>query len=106
MIYARKLFEEYPDEPHRNRFFARDYLAPRFFPYALEEYKAALLTDDLENIKQAWEDVHYVIGFLDKRRSMRLRFTVALLKSTRVAKLTFAARQWLRPVMLRAFRPA
>src|SRR5271156_196532 len=106
MLYARKLFQEFPDERYRNRFFARDILAPRFFPRALEEFKAALLTDDLEMIKQAWEDVHYVISFLDRRRNARLRITLALLRSAKVAQLTFAARRWLRPLMLRALRPA
>ncbi len=37
-IYARKLMEEYPNDPDLSRFFVRDLIAPRFYRCGVEEY--------------------------------------------------------------------
>ena len=41
-IYVEKLMQEYADYPDMNYFFARDYIAPRFYNIARNEYNRGL----------------------------------------------------------------
>ena len=38
MIYLRKLVAAFPDNPERDRFYTRDMIVPRFFPWLVREY--------------------------------------------------------------------
>ena len=58
--YFRKLLAEFPDDPRRERFFARDFLAPRFFPAFVREYTHALRYGDRRAIKTALDNLRFV----------------------------------------------
>lgn len=103
MIYARKLFETFPDDPARARYYARDLLFPRFYGHALREYKVALTAGDEAAIRSTWEDLHFLAGFMPERKRRRLERTLWVLRSPRVAQTAFNVRKWVHPVMVRAF---
>ena len=64
MIYARKLLAEFPDEPDRNLFYARDLLAPRFYPQVMAECRKALRHGDQQAIAANLDDRRFIAGFL------------------------------------------
>jgi glycosyltransferase involved in cell wall biosynthesis len=70
MIYARKLLTEFPDDPRRNLYYARDLLAPRFYPQMVAECKTALRSGDESEITASFENLKYVAAFLPKSRPL------------------------------------
>ena len=76
MIYFRKLLAEFPDDPPRERFYARQYLAPRFLPWIVHEYTMALRNQDAAALAAALADLEFVRGLL--RAKVRLMLTVLL----------------------------
>jgi len=75
MRYFRKLLDEFPDDPRRERFFARDFLAPRFFPALVREYTNALRYGDRAAVRTALEDLRFVA----RRHKWKQRTIMALL---------------------------
>ena len=74
MVYFRKLVEMCPDDPARERFLARDFLAPRFFPWLVREYTTALRRGDRGAIRQACDDLEFAASVHKPkiRRAMKL----------------------------------
>ena len=75
MLYFRKLLDEFPDDPKRDRYFARDFLAPRFFPAFVREYTNALRYGDRTAIRTALEN----LKFVSRRHKRKARIVMALL---------------------------
>jgi len=104
VAYLKKLIAAFPDDPRAGRFFARDMLAPRFFPWLVGEYTAALRGGNPRDIEVALDD----LMMLARLHKPRVRRTVALLHpALRLA----ATKGWIlslsrmaRPVMRRVLR--
>lgn len=75
MLYFRKLLEEFPDDPRRDRYFARDFLAPRFFPAFMREYTNALRYGTRAEIRTAIEN----LKFVSRRHKWKQRTVMAML---------------------------
>jgi glycosyltransferase involved in cell wall biosynthesis len=76
MIYLRKLIEMFPPGDFRNVNYVRQLIAPRFCPWLLLEYRAALASGDRAMLRTAIEDLEYLSSFLP--RQARLTFRAAL----------------------------
>jgi glycosyltransferase involved in cell wall biosynthesis len=63
MIYARKLFESFPDQPVFHRYYGRQLLAPRFLRQVTEAARDALRQGDLATAETALDD----IAFLERK---------------------------------------
>ena len=66
MIYATKLLTEFPDNPKRNLFYARDLIAPRFYPQMVAECKKALRSGDNNEISASFDNLKHIASFLPK----------------------------------------
>jgi glycosyltransferase involved in cell wall biosynthesis len=75
MLYFRKLLDEFPDDPRRDQFFARDFLAPRFFPAFVREYTNALRYGDRKAVRAALAN----LAFVSRRHKRKARIVMALL---------------------------
>ena len=75
MRYFRKLLHEFPDDPRRDRFFARDFLAPRFFPALVREYTQALRHGDRKAVRTAREN----LWFVARRHKWKQRMVMSVL---------------------------
>jgi hypothetical protein len=64
----------FPDNPDRGRYVSRDYLAPRFMPVVLGEYRKVLRRGDPDAIRIAWQHVRR-IAKIDR---LATRFLVAI----------------------------
>jgi glycosyltransferase involved in cell wall biosynthesis len=104
MIYAKKLLDEFPDDPERERYFRRDALAPRFFAQMLSDYRKALRRGDRQQARSALANLRFISKYL--RLSLRLPLFVVLpaLAYPPLAKLLFAFRGVLRAPVLLVFR--
>jgi len=71
-IFARKLIEEYPDDPISTRYFARDLIAPRFYGTMIAELKKALHASDAESISQCRDDVTFIRKHISRESARRL----------------------------------
>ena len=76
--YARKLFEQYRDDPVRGRFYQSGILVARFYPQMMQNYKLALKTGDPEYIRASMNDLELLKGFLGFRRQIALRVLLRL----------------------------
>lgn len=74
MLYFRKLLAEFPDDPRRDQYFARDFLAPRFFPAFVREYTNALRFGDRKSVRTALEDLRFV----SRRHKWKARVVMAV----------------------------
>jgi glycosyltransferase involved in cell wall biosynthesis len=70
-LYADKLLATYPDQPHLNRYWARDCIAPRFFNTALGEYFRGLRQQDWALCAVAYQDMHRYLPYFDPGRKLR-----------------------------------
>ena len=90
MIYLRKLIALFPDEPTRELFYARDFLAPRFFYSTLRDYKAALRDGTAEQVLITHQDLRFVVGL------HRLRVRIALIPVLQLLRYAPLARGFFR----------
>ena len=67
MIYARKLLAEYPDDPKRDFYPSRDYIAPRFLRVTQWTIFQAMRIGDPGAIHAAQEDLRYMIASVGRR---------------------------------------
>jgi glycosyltransferase involved in cell wall biosynthesis len=102
--YARKLFDQFPDDWERARYYSRDFLVPRFFPAALQEWRKAIIAGDDAWIRRAWLEANYMAPLMGRGQGLRVGATLRLLRSPQVAKAIFRVRNLVRPLMLRALR--
>ena len=76
MIYLRKLIEMFPPGDFRNINYVRELIAPRFCPWLLLEYRAALASGDRGLVHEAIENLEFLSDFLP--RQARLAFHAML----------------------------
>jgi hypothetical protein len=76
MIYLRKLIEMFPPGDFRNLNYVRQLIAPRFCPWLLLEYRAALASGDRAALRTAIEDLEFLSIYLP--RQARIAFKAML----------------------------
>lgn len=104
MIYFRKLLAAFPDDPLRKRFYARQYLAPRFFPWIVREYTKALRDGDDAALATALAN----LDFARRQHNAKVRTITAmvlpLMRRPFLARRLIWAADWLRPMLRRLMR--
>ncbi len=73
MIYLRKLIEMFPPGDFRNLNYVRELIAPRFCPWLLLEYRAALANGDRAALLAAIEDLEFLSDFLPRQARLAIR---------------------------------
>ena len=92
MIYTRKLFETFPNDRKRSRYFVRDVLAPRFYLHALVEFRKAFELGDRRNMRVAENEVSFLLRRLAHRRRLRYIWLPPLLSLARFVRGLFPAK--------------
>ncbi len=72
MLYARKLLDEFPDDPARNRYLRRDLIAPRFIRVALSSYLQSVRVGDWDAARAALLDIDLIRPHLRARQRAKL----------------------------------
>jgi glycosyltransferase involved in cell wall biosynthesis len=101
MLYLRKLLEEFPDEPARGRYWARDVLLPRFLPHLVAEFVDAVERRDRERMRTSLEDLRFASCHHNRRIRTVLKVVLALLRFPGAARALLAARPALLPLSRR-----
>jgi hypothetical protein len=105
MIYARKLFALFPDEPAMHHYYSSDLLVPRFFLTALRRYKSALEGRNNEQVVLAQNDVEFIINHMRPSVArIRLSIILKLLRSPTIARCAFDMRSPFRWAMRYALK--
>lgn len=85
-IYFRKLLQSFPDEPQRRRFFARDCLAPRFFPKLAADYVAALRARENDGVRATFRNLEFVSRVHRPRIRIMMSLALPFLRSPFIAR--------------------
>ena len=101
MVYARKLFDQFPDTPEQNRFYRRDLIAPRFVGVLLHEYRKALKAQDRAEFERVVRDLGHILPYLAPRRRAPIERVWPVMSSYRLATTAFLLRDPLRPILAR-----
>lgn len=96
LIYFRKLIENFPNEPRLNLFWGRDFIGPRFFQIACNDFLQASKARDSEGLKRAWNDILEILPVLRKRTRVRVHMVRPLIELLYLSPLTGLARNLLR----------
>jgi glycosyltransferase involved in cell wall biosynthesis len=70
-IYTRKLLEQFPDDPKRGRFNARDLIVPRFGQFVIQDWLNAVRLGYSDAITEAWSEILFLAQY-DKNIAGRL----------------------------------
>jgi len=92
-IYMQKLFEKFPNDRERQRFYRRDVLVPRFLTQTLSEYRKAVETNDATLIQSRWQDAYYVTSYMDGYKAFMMRNLLRGIKSPAMARRYYAIRR-------------
>jgi glycosyltransferase involved in cell wall biosynthesis len=104
-IYARKLLATYQDDPRRARYYARNMIAPRFFPQMVVEYLKAVRSGNREIMREAADHLGILAPHLRLRRTLALWFLLSpLVKIPPVAGAAVVLAPFLRPFARWALR--
>jgi glycosyltransferase involved in cell wall biosynthesis len=103
-IYFHKLLQSFPDEPQRSRYFARDCLAPRFFPELVADYFAALRDREDDGVRATFRNLQQVSRLHRPRVRLFMSLVLPLLASPMVARRLLPLLPMLRPMARRALR--
>jgi glycosyltransferase involved in cell wall biosynthesis len=104
-IYFRKLLANFPDEPQRRRYFARDCLAPRFFPKLASDYLVALRDREHDGVAATFRNLKFVSSLHTTRVRIVMTLILPLLRSPFVARsLVLPLLPVLRPIVRWALR--
>jgi glycosyltransferase involved in cell wall biosynthesis len=87
MIYLRKLLNDFPPDEWRGASYARDLLAPRFFPSLLVEYRRAVRQGDSETLRIAVEDLKVLAPYLPRRARILMRAALPFMSNKKAATL-------------------
>jgi glycosyltransferase involved in cell wall biosynthesis len=79
MIYLRKLIDMFPPDEFRNVNYVRQLIAPRFCPWLLLEYRAALAAGDRAALRATIEDLEFLSDFLPRQARLVLRAMLPLI---------------------------
>ena len=90
MIYLRKLIELFPPGDFRNLNYVRQLIAPRFCPWLLLEYRAALASGDRAAVTTAIEDLEFLSDFLPRQARLAFRAMLPLMTWRPTARLAEA----------------
>jgi len=101
MLYLRKLFDEFPDEPARDRFWKRDVLLPRFFLPMLAVFADAVRRNDRDLMARSLEDLRFATRHHNQRMRVLMTLLLPLLRVPCVARTLVAARPALLPLSRR-----
>ncbi len=88
MIYARKLFDSYPDQPEMYRYLTRDTIAPRFLPEMIQCYLQESRAGRWETAEWALAECEFLSRHLAKRPGRRLGRVLRMLGLSSVRKLS------------------
>jgi len=100
MIYAGKLFEQFPDDPKQGICLSRDCIATRFTHQTLIDWKTALERQDKEMFRVAAANLRVLRPRLSRKRRLALSAMLILSSSFNLALTAFKARKWARPIAL------
>ena len=73
MIYLRKLIETFPPGDFRNLNYVRELIAPRFCPWLLLEYRAALASGDRALLQEAIDNLEFLSAYLPRQARLAFR---------------------------------
>jgi glycosyltransferase involved in cell wall biosynthesis len=104
MIYFRKLIAEFPDDWRRNIYYTRDAVAPRFFPFLVNEYTMALRARNRAAQAAALADLRIVARYHKARVRVMVPLFVPLAAMARGAPGLFTTLLLVRPIVRRLLR--
>jgi glycosyltransferase involved in cell wall biosynthesis len=81
MLYARKLFDLFPDDPTMGRYFSRDMIAPRFLKLLLNKYMRASWLKDRDLHRLTVDEIITVLPKLRLRRRIIVRIALPFMRS-------------------------
>jgi hypothetical protein len=59
-IYTRKLLEQFPDDPKRGRFNARELIVPRFGQFVIQDWLNAVRLGYSDAVAEAWSEILFL----------------------------------------------
>jgi glycosyltransferase involved in cell wall biosynthesis len=80
LIYARKLFESYPDDKKQVRYWARDCIAPRFVRTLLARYFIAINLRDFAEAQRILPGLSVLLPYMTVGRRIKLRILAPMLR--------------------------
>jgi glycosyltransferase involved in cell wall biosynthesis len=98
MIYAMKLFEQFPDDRARRRYWCRDCIAPRFVNQTLGDCVRALETQDAERFRTAIAHLWILIQHLSIKRRLVLSVALTCFGQFASALTAYKAHSVIRPI--------
>jgi GT2 family glycosyltransferase len=98
MIYAMKLFEQFPDNPTRRRYWSRDHIAPRFVNQTLGLCVRAMETRDAETFRTAVAHLQILLPHLAIKRRLILSIALTCLGRFALALAAYKARGIVQPI--------
>ncbi|HLK80917.1 MAG TPA: glycosyltransferase [Xanthobacteraceae bacterium] len=98
MIYAMKLFEQFPDNRLERRYWTRDCIAPRFVSQTLGDCVKALERRDGEMFRTAVAHLHILLPRLSLKGRLTLSFGLICFGRFASALAAYRARAVVRPI--------
>ncbi len=98
MIYALKLFEQFPDNRVRRQYWSRDCLAPRFLSPTLGDYVRALELRDADMFRTAVAHLQILLPHLSIKRRLILSVALTCLGRFALALAAYKARGIVQPI--------
>lgn len=92
MIYARKLIEQFPDEPENGRYWARDVIAPRFFRNFVGDVFKVARFGGRENLAFACNCLRELLPHMRLKRRLLVGAALPLLSSYPILRLMYRTR--------------
>jgi glycosyltransferase involved in cell wall biosynthesis len=92
MIYARKLIEQFPDEPENGRYWARDVIAPRFFRNFIGDLFKAARFGHPENVQFACDCLRELLPHMRLKRRILIGAALPLLSNYAALRLMYRTR--------------
>jgi glycosyltransferase involved in cell wall biosynthesis len=103
MIYAQKLLDNFPDDPARARYYARDLIAPRFFSTLYGECKKHLKNADRAAFLKTASELLFFAKLLRPGRRTLYRVLTPFISSYGAARFSFRARMLVQPLLDKIF---
>jgi hypothetical protein len=98
--YARKLIQQFPDDPDMTRFYIRDLIAPRFFRSTVSELRKAVKTGTKTDQAVAYRNLRFITRHLARRTRIPLQmFVLPALRLAPLRRLVMRYRNPLRSML-------
>jgi len=98
MIYAKKLFEQFPNNRAQRLYWSRDCLAPRFVYQTLRDYVRALETRDADMFRTAVAHLQILLPHLSIKRRLTLSVALTCLGRFALALAAYKAHSVVQPI--------